>query len=66
MTSPAPRPDQVDTTEIAGLLAWARSLTQAGRSADPADRASYLTAKTALLSRISNQDAGTASTKDNQ
>jgi hypothetical protein len=62
MTSRAPRTDQVSATEIAGLLA--RSLTQAGRTAGPADRASYLTAKTALLTRITNQDAAEASTKD--
>jgi hypothetical protein len=55
MTSPSPAPDRVTTAEIAGLLAWARSLTQAGRSADPAQRAAYLVAKTALLARITDQ-----------
>jgi hypothetical protein len=53
MTGPAT--DPVSPTEIAGLLAWARSLTDAGPAADPAERAAYQDAKTTLLTRITNQ-----------
>jgi hypothetical protein len=45
----------VSTTEIAALLAWARSLSEARGSADPAQRAAYQAAKTALLARITDQ-----------
>lgn len=55
MTSPSPAADQVTTAEIAHLLAWARSLTTAGAAVDPAERAAYLAAKTALLARITDQ-----------
>jgi len=70
MTSPTPAPDQVgsdqaSTAEIASLLAWARSLTKAGPTAHPAERAAYLKAKTTLLARITDQHADTA-TKDTQ
>jgi hypothetical protein len=41
--------------EIADLLAWARRLTEAGRSADPADRAAYQATKADLLARIPTQ-----------
>jgi hypothetical protein len=41
--------------QIADLLAWARRLTQAGRTADPTDRAAYLATKTALLARLTEQ-----------
>lgn len=66
MTSPIPASDPVSTAEIADLLAWARSLSQAGSSVDPADRATYLAAKTALLARITHQhpDTDPDSTKD--
>ena len=49
MTSPTPPPNQVSTSEIAELLAWARSLTEAGTAADPDQRAAYLATKTALM-----------------
>jgi len=39
-------------TQIADLPAWARRLTETGLTADPADRAAYLAAKTALPTRI--------------
>jgi hypothetical protein len=55
VTSATPAPDLVSTAEIAGLLAWARSLSQAGGSADPAERTAFLAAKTALLARITDQ-----------
>lgn len=64
MTSPPPAADQVSTAEIAHLLAWARSLSDAGSSVDPAERAAYLAAKTALLARITDQDHSPPSTKD--
>jgi hypothetical protein len=50
MTSPTP--DHARTSEIACLLAWARSLSEAGPAADPVERVAYQTAKTALLARI--------------
>jgi hypothetical protein len=58
--------DPVSAAEIASLLAWARSLSQAGRSVDPDERATYLAAKTALLARITRQhpDTDPASAKD--
>jgi hypothetical protein len=43
------------TTEIAALLAWARSLSDAGGNTDPAQRAAYQAAKAALLARITHQ-----------
>jgi hypothetical protein len=51
------RPDaqQVNAAQIAELLAWARSLSEAGASADPAQRAAYQAAKTALLARLTHQ-----------
>jgi hypothetical protein len=64
MNSPSSASDGVSTAEIAALLAWARSLTQAGPTADPAERAAYLTTKTALLARITDQHTSQASTKD--
>ena len=42
----------VTTSQIADLLAQARALSQARSAADPAARSSYLTAKAALLARI--------------
>jgi hypothetical protein len=67
MTSrPTPAPGQVSAAEIASLLAWARSLTKAGPAADPADRAAYLTAKTDLLNRITDQHTDTTATKDTE
>lgn len=42
--------------EIADLLAWARQLSAAGPTADPADRTAYLAAKTDLLARIPTRD----------
>ena len=44
----------VSATEIAALLAWARSLSETGPAADPAERAAYQAAKTALLARIAD------------
>jgi len=38
--------------EIADLAAWARRLTEAGRTTQTADRAAYLAVKTDLLVRI--------------
>jgi hypothetical protein len=64
MTSPTPTSTPVSTTEIAALLAWARSLTKDGHAADPNQRAAYQAAKTALLDRITNQQPDTAPTKD--
>ncbi len=61
-----PTPDRPSTAEIADLLAWARSLSQAGPTADPADRAAYQTAKATLLARIADQHADIAATKDTQ
>ncbi len=52
MTSPS---DRVSTAEIAGLLAWARSLTEAGPAAAPTQRAAYLAAKAALPARVADQ-----------
>jgi hypothetical protein len=49
-------PDQSSTTEIADLLAWARSLSDAQGSADPAERAAYQAAKTTLLARLAHQN----------
>ncbi|GAA0714532.1 hypothetical protein Drose_16895 [Dactylosporangium roseum] len=43
---------QPGTTEIAGLLAWARALSDARSSADPAERAAYQAAKSTLLARL--------------
>jgi hypothetical protein len=40
--------------EIADLLTWARRLTEAGRTAEAADRTAYLAAKTNLLARIAH------------
>jgi hypothetical protein len=50
-----PTAGHVSAAEIAALLAWARSLAQAGRNADPAERAAYQTAKTTLLTRLTHQ-----------
>ena len=38
--------------QIADLLTWARRLTEAGHTADHADRAAYQAAKADLLARI--------------
>jgi hypothetical protein len=62
MTIPAS--GQVSVAEIAALLAWARSLTQAGGSADPAERAAYQAAKTALLTRLTHQHPDNHTTTD--
>jgi hypothetical protein len=45
----------VSTTEIAALLAWARSLSDAGDSADPTERSAFQAAKATLLARITHQ-----------
>jgi hypothetical protein len=47
----------VTATQIADLLAWARTLTAAGAAAQPTDRAAYLAAKADLLARIADQHA---------
>ncbi len=52
-------PDQPSTTEIAGLLAWARSLSDTHGGADPAERAAYQAAKTTLLARLAHQNPDT-------
>jgi hypothetical protein len=41
--------------EIADLLAWARSVSERGPHADPAERAAFLAAKTDLLARITGR-----------
>jgi hypothetical protein len=46
-------------TDIAGLLAWARSLSDAGPNTDPAERASYQATKTTLLARLAHQSETT-------
>jgi hypothetical protein len=45
MTSATPAPDQVSMAEIAGLLAWARSLSDAGPAVNPAERAAFLASR---------------------
>lgn len=50
----SPTPPRVRPRDIADLLAWAASLTQAG-PATPAARAAYLAAKADLLTRIAAQ-----------
>jgi hypothetical protein len=49
----------VSTTEIAALLAWARSLSEASANADAnadhAERAAFQAAKATLLARITDQ-----------
>jgi hypothetical protein len=64
MTSPSPAADQVSTAQIAHLLAWARSLSDARAAADPTERAAYLAAKTALLARLTDQHSPQLSTED--
>jgi hypothetical protein len=59
MTSPAA--GQVSAADIAGLLAWTRSLSDAGPSADPAERAAYQAAKTTLLARITGRPSASSS-----
>jgi hypothetical protein len=56
MTDTTP-PGQADPAPIADLLAWARWLTHAGATADPAQRVAYLAAKAELLARIADQHA---------
>jgi hypothetical protein len=48
---------RVTTGEIADLLTWARRLTEAGRHADPAERAAFLATKLELLDRITGNPA---------
>jgi hypothetical protein len=50
-------PARVSPQEIAELLAWARALSNAGPTTDPAERAAYLAAKTDLLDRITHHHA---------
>lgn len=64
MTGPNPTPEPVSAAQIADLLAWARSLSEAGPAADPTERAAYQAAKTALLTRLTNSDTSQPSTKD--
>lgn len=49
-----PTPTRATAGEIADLLAWARSLSEQGRHADPRQRAAFLAAKTELLARITD------------
>lgn len=58
MTAPANEP--VSTGEIAALLAWARTLSDAGPHADPTQRAAYQAAETALLTRLTPSDTDPA------
>jgi hypothetical protein len=44
--------DPVRPREISGPLDWARTITQAGPAADPAEQTAYLAAKADLLARI--------------
>jgi hypothetical protein len=64
MTSPTY--DPVSTAQIANLLAWARSLSEAGPTADPDQRAAYQAAKATLLTRLADQhpDTDPTPTKD--
>ena len=62
MTSPTT--GQVSVAQIAELLAWTRSLSEAGASADPAERAAYHAAKTALLARLTDPRTTQPSTED--
>jgi hypothetical protein len=55
--STAPTPHHIGAREITELLAWCRRLSAAGLDADPAERAAYLTAKTDLLTRITDPGA---------
>lgn len=66
MTTPDTPNTPVSVTQIAELLAWARALTEAGPNADPADRAAYQTAKTALLARITHQSPTTDTDPNSQ
>jgi hypothetical protein len=50
-----PEAERVSAAQIAELLAWARSLSEAGTRAGPAQRAAYQAAKTALLARLTHQ-----------
>ena len=52
MTNPPPASPIAAITD---LLAWARRLSDAGRHADPAERAAYQAAKTQLLARLTGQ-----------
>jgi hypothetical protein len=52
MTIPAREP--VSTVQIGALLAWARSLPEAGAAADPDQRAAHQAAKTTLPARLTN------------
>jgi hypothetical protein len=54
--SSASTPHHNDIREIAELLAWCRRLTDIGPDADPGERTAYLTAKTELLTRITEPD----------
>ncbi len=53
-TPPAPH---VTVSEIADLLAWARSLAEQRDGADPTERVAFQQAKTELLDRITNNQA---------
>jgi hypothetical protein len=46
--------------QIAELLAWCRRLSVTGPGADPTERASYLAAKTDLLTRLADPDPHTS------
>jgi hypothetical protein len=50
-----PRPPQVSTAQITGLLAWARELLHQ-QPADPAERAAFTKAKNELLNRLTDND----------
>ncbi len=50
--TPPQRQTSVATSEIADLLAWTRRLADAGRHADPGERAAYQAAKDDLLARL--------------
>jgi hypothetical protein len=53
VTTPTPSPSRVASSEISGLIAWMRRLSDAGvGQADPAELAAFHHTKQALLARI--------------
>jgi hypothetical protein len=51
---------------VADLLAWARRISEARGRVNPAQRAAYLAAKTALLGQLADTTTDLPSTKDEQ
>jgi hypothetical protein len=56
MTRPDAGAGPPTASEIAELADWARALCAKGPTADPAEQAAYLTAKTDLLVRLTHPD----------